>query len=122
LSKAVINFSTLQQDIAKKYPVAEKITKNSKEEVTAKVLAAKENGIKEIEQYKELVNKFSKDIGELVLFKDVDKFAIQLFIDYILNASIEPVFKGKRPWTMDEFTFKQIRTEMFKDLMAKYTD
>jgi hypothetical protein len=77
------------------------ITK-SQNDLDIQIAHLKANGIREMDIYKELVNKFIEDVKKLSIFKDIfDNIAddqIRFFlIDELLDSLIKPIFEGEKP-------------------------
>ena len=83
------------------------------------------NGYLEIEQYKIEVEKFIKEVTELSLFKGVmdDILAEQIryfLITEMLNRFVKLVFENIKPEFLEEAYFKELREEMFENLIERY--
>lgn len=89
-------------------------------EMKAKIEEAKVHAQKELIAFREIMNKAKKDCSELVLFKDAANVIDKIFIQTILEGITEPVIKGKQIPNMDPTVFKEMRKDMYRDLIQEY--
>lgn len=110
--------------IPNKEPIMEKhkAINTPKEQVHSKVNTAKIHANKEIEAYRQAVKNFIEEIDSLVLFPTIGDLAEEMFIVNILESVVEPLLKGRKPYSISEETFREMRADMFKTLINKYID
>lgn len=125
--QAVLDFSSIRKkniESSSQENEVLSISKTSldKEEMRTKINTVRMHADKEIEKYRDLVGNFRKEVEKLTLFKNVGDAVNGICIDYILEMVIEPTLKGNRPYGMPEDLFRDIRREMYKELLNKYVD
>lgn len=93
-----------------------------KSDMKLKLDSARLHAEKEITTYRNLVSNFKKEVEKLTLFENVGETVESICIDYILETVIDPILKGNKPYGMPEDLFREIRRELYKNLMNRYTD
>lgn len=94
----------------------------SKEELQAKVSAAKMYGFREIEKFKKATEKYLQEIEELCLFEGASSTVSEILIGYLLETIIEPTLRGKRIPGMDNDDFQRFRGHLYRALINHYID
>jgi hypothetical protein len=132
-NKAVLEFSSIKKkkidttnakSDKKVEPVSFKGTLDTpdKADMKIKLDSARLHANKEIATYRDLVSNFKKEVEKLTLFENVGEAVESICVDYILEEVIDPILKGNKPYGMPEDLFREIRRDMYKNLMYKYTE
>lgn len=133
-SKAVLEFSSIKkkkmdsatiksdkkvEPMSLKQEVSETL---DKAEMKLRLDTARLHAEKEITTYRNLVTNFKKEVEKLTLFENVGETVESICIYYILETVIDPILKGNKPYGMPDDLFREIRREMYKNLMNRYAD
>lgn len=118
--KAVLDFTN--RTVAKTTGSKSSSPKESKADTKIKIDKAKIYAQKEIDEFKSIIQEAKTKMDKLVLFKQEAPALEFLFQTVILGELIEPVLKGNKPYGMPEENFKEVRKQMFYDLIKTYVE
>lgn len=116
----VVNFSEILKNRAELSSKAEKTSAFSRHEMAQRLRIAAKHGDEEVQKFRELAKNFSTEVEKLVLFENVGESFNEMFVHYILEQVLAPILANRKPYGMDDQTFKEVRLKLYKDLMDKY--
>lgn len=115
--QAVVDFSSRRR--TNKNNQADHKTKDQLE-MKALIEEAKQHALEEINTFRTLMEQTKKECSNMVLFKDVPRIIDDIFIHMILEQVTEPIVKGNLSPGMDPVFFKELRKDMYRDLIQAY--
>jgi hypothetical protein len=123
--QAILDFASLRKKkveietiIEEEKPIV--VKKKVDYDTQAQIMSARVHANNEIKQFKESVDEFANKIDELCMFKGLGDILKSICVHEILESSIDPILKGRKPPYMPDEMFLSLRADLYKRLINKY--
>lgn len=118
----ILDFGEILRQRAAAQPADTAPSTMSREDMRQRLEEAKEFGNDEIKKFRELVKTFAAEVEKLVLFERVGESIEAMYVGYFLEQFILPLMANRKPFGMSDEAFKDVRRQMYKDLMDRYIE